>query len=225
MISSRRSSRRGRLVSAGIALLILTGCSTATPMQSSGPEVPSSVAFSATATAGPVEPSAAGLSDVATTQSPVLAASAPVSLNIPSVRQQSTLLQLGLRADGSLEVPPDGPTAPAGWYNGSPTPGERGPAVLLGHVNAVGGGPGVFANLRRLKGGDTLEVARADGSTAVFEFYRGEPFAKDAFPSETVYGDTEGSELRVITCDGYDPATGLFDDNYVVFAKLLSSLP
>ncbi|MDR7083609.1 hypothetical protein J2X01_002904 [Arthrobacter ginsengisoli] len=220
MISSTRDPRRGRFASVGVALLILTGCANTAPAQQSASEMPSSVASSATA--GPAESSAAQSSDPATTQSPVMAASPPVSLNIPSIREQSTLLHLGLRANGSLEVPPDGPTAPASWYNGSPTPGERGPAVLLGHVNAVGGGPGVFANLRRLKVGDTLEVTRADGKTAIFEFYRGEQFAKDAFPSQTVYGDTEGSELRVITCDGYDPATGLFDDNYVVFAKLVS---
>lgn len=83
----------------------------------------------------------------------------------------------------------------------------------------------MFADLRRLKHGDTLEVLREDGTTAIFEFDRGEQFPKDAFPSETVYGNTAGSELRVITCDGYDPASGLFDDNYVVFAKLVSDLP
>jgi hypothetical protein len=83
----------------------------------------------------------------------------------------------------------------------------------------------VFADLRRLKDGDTLEVIREDGTTAIFAFDRGEQFPKDAFPSETVYGNTDGSELRVITCDGYDPASGLFDDNYVVFAKLVSDLP
>ena len=186
--------------------------------------MPSAVASSAASTVESAASPAAPSSDATTTQSPVMAASPPVSLNIPSIQEQSTLLQLGLRANGSLEVPPDGPTAPAGWYNGSPTPGERGPAVLLGHVNAVGGGPGVFANLRSLKGGDILEVTRADGQTAIFEFYRGQQFSKDAFPSQTVYGDTEGSELRVITCDGYDPKTGLFDDNYVVFAKLVSPL-
>lgn len=145
-----------------------------------------------------------------------------MSLNIPSTGTRSELLKLGLLENGSLEVPPDGPGAPAGWYKGSPTPGERGPAVLLGHVNAVGGGPGVFANLRRLKPGDTLEVKREDGTTAVFAFDRGEQYPKDAFPTQTVYGNTEGSELRVITCDGYDPATGEFDDNYVVFAKLVT---
>jgi sortase (surface protein transpeptidase) len=143
-------------------------------------------------------------------------------VSIPSTGTASPLLSLGLRPNGSLEVPPDGPGAPASWYNQSPTPGERGPAVLLGHVNATDGGPGVFADLRSLKAGDTIEVTREDGTTAVFAFARGEQYAKDAFPTATVYGNTEGSELRLITCDGYDAATGEFDDNYVVYATLVS---
>ncbi|WP_028280036.1 sortase, partial [Arthrobacter sp. H5] len=59
-----------------------------------------------------------------------------------------------------------------------------------------------------------------DGTTATFVVDRGEQYAKDAFPTQTVYGNTEGSQLRLITCDGYDPDTGEFDDNYVVYAKL-----
>jgi hypothetical protein len=204
--------------------LLLTGCSNKAPAQSPASDVASSVA-SATSTATPAASPAAPSAVALSAQLPVMAASPPVSLHIPSLGTKSELLQLGLRANGSLEVPPDGPTAPAGWYKGSPTPGERGPAVLLGHVNAVGGGPGVFAGLRRLKVGDTFEVTRADSTTAKFLFDRGEQYPKEAFPSESVYGNTEGSELRVITCDGYDPATGLFDDNYVVFAKLASDLP
>jgi len=151
----------------------------------------------------------------------VMAASAPVSIHIPSTGTQSELLSLGLREDGSLDVPPEGPGAPAAWYNRSPTPGERGPAVLLGHVNATGGGPGVFANLRALQPGDLIRITRQDGTTAVFAFHRAEQYPKDAFPTLTVYGNTEGAELRLITCDGYDPATGQFDDNYVVYAKLV----
>jgi sortase (surface protein transpeptidase) len=129
-------------------------------------------------------------------------------------------MKLGLRDNGSLEVPPDGPGAPAGWYSGSPSPGETGPAVLLGHVNATDGGPGVFADLRRLKPGAEIRVQRADGSTAVFTVTRAAAYRKDNFPTFEVYGNTKGPELRLITCDGYDPATGLFNDNYVVYAKL-----
>ncbi|WP_457972347.1 class F sortase [Arthrobacter sp. D1-17] len=152
----------------------------------------------------------------------VLPASDPISVSIPSVGIESDLLSLGLKEDGSLEVPPDGPGAPASWYNGSPTPGERGPAILLGHVNATDGGPGVFANLRDLKAGDVIRVPRQDGTTSVFAFDHADHYSKDAFPTQSVYGNTEGPELRLITCDGFDPATGQFDDNYVVYAKLVA---
>lgn len=145
-----------------------------------------------------------------------------MSFAIPAIGAGSELLTLGLRDNGSLEVPPDGPGAPASWYNQSPTPGERGPAVLLGHVNATDGGPGVFAELRSLKPGDRIDVQRADGSTASFEVLRGEQYPKDNFPTAVVYGYTPSAELRLITCDGYDAATGLFDDNYVVFARLVA---
>jgi sortase (surface protein transpeptidase) len=151
----------------------------------------------------------------------VLAASEPVTLIIPSINVRTDLLHLGLRANRSLEVPQDtGSGAPASWYTGSPTPGERGPSVMLGHVNALGGAQGVFADLRRLTPGASINVSRADGSVAVFTVGRSGTYSKDDFPAFEVYGNTPGAELRLITCDGYDPATGLFDDNYVVYAKL-----
>ena len=218
--------RRGRLVPAAVVLLLLSGCAGGSPAQ---PAAPSSSAVSAApartpapaATAAPTTPAPApSAAPAPEALPPVLPESAPVAVRIPAVGASSELLHLGLRPDGSLEVPPTGPGAPASWYTSSPTPGERGPAVLLGHVNATDGGPGVFAGLRGLAPGDTVEIARADGSTAVFVVDRGEQHAKNAFPTRAVYGNTAGAELRLITCDGYDPATGLFDDNYVVYATL-----
>lgn len=223
--------RRGCLVPAAVVLLLLSGCAgespaqpaapsssavSAAPVRTQGPAAPTTPAPEPSAVPAP-EPSAAPAPEVLP---PVLPESAPLAVRIPAVGAASELLHLGLRPDGSLEVPPTGPGAPASWYTSSPTPGERGPAVLLGHVNATDGGPGVFAGLRALVPGDTVEIAREDGSTAVFVVDRGEQYAKDAFPTRTVYGNTAGAELRLITCDGYDPATGLFDDNYVVYATL-----
>ncbi|MBP2215154.1 class F sortase [Arthrobacter sp. CAN_C5] len=227
MLSSPSGRRGGYFASAAVAALILTGCATEAPAQSqetaSPPTVSSTPAVPAPAqTSAPPAPETPVASAPAPTQLTVLPESAPVSFSIPAIGAGSELLSLGLRDNGSLEVPPDGPGAPASWYNDSPTPGERGPAVLLGHVNATDGGPGVFADLRSLKAGDTIEVAREDGTTATFVFDRGEQYPKDEFPTQTVYGNTEGSELRLITCDGYDPDTGEFDDNYVVYAKLVT---
>lgn len=228
MISSNYGRRRGFAVSAAAALLILTGCGSSDVSQSAQPPATMTTAPSASASLLPsaspsAEATAPATAEPAPTPSlpPVLEASEPVSFTIPAIGAGSELLSLGLRGNGSLEVPPDGPGAPASWYNQSPTPGERGPAVLLGHVNATGGGPGVFADLRSLKPGDRIDVQRADGSTASFEVTRGEQYPKDNFPTATVYGYTPGSEIRLITCDGYDPATGLFDDNYVIYAALV----
>lgn len=154
---------------------------------------------------------------------PVLLASPPVTLNIPAIDVRTGLLHLGLRENGSLEVPEDtGDGAPASWYEGSPTPGERGPSIILGHVNALGGNKGVFADLRKLRPGDEIRVSRTDGTTVVFTVDRGTLYDKNRFPTLEVYGNTAGPELRLITCDGYDPETGLFDDNYVIYAKFKS---
>ena len=150
-----------------------------------------------------------------------MAASDPVTLTIPSISVRTDLIHLGLEDNGSLKVPQDtGNGAPASWYDGSPTPGERGPSVLLGHVNALGGNKGVFADLRKLTPGAEITVSRTDGSTAVFTVDRGALYPKNEFPTLEVYGNTDAAELRLITCDGYDPATGEFDDNYVIYATL-----
>jgi sortase (surface protein transpeptidase) len=99
-------------------------------------------------------------------------------------------------------------------------PGEPGPSVIAGHVDSKTG-PAVFYRLRELEPGATIEVERTDGSVAVFTINAKEQFDKDAFPTDRVYGPTDSSELRVITCGGtFDQNTGHYNDNVIVFAEL-----
>jgi sortase (surface protein transpeptidase) len=92
--------------------------------------------------------------------------------------------------------------------------------VIAGHVN-YNGVPGVFAHLRELRPGDDVKVTRADGTTATFRVYAADRYAKSAFPADKVYGNTEGSELRLITCGGeLDQAAHSYRDNVVVSARL-----
>ncbi|PZU43389.1 MAG: hypothetical protein DI571_09065 [Arsenicicoccus sp.] len=71
-----------------------------------------------------------------------------------------------------------------------------------------------------LQVGDTVEVDRADGTTATFEIYDLQQFPKDTFPTLAVYGNTPGPELRLITCAGtFDDDTGHYDDNIIVYAR------
>ena len=224
-----KSGRRGglRALAAAGLLLLTAGCAAGAsdagpaPTASTAPSAAASASPSAAVPTPPAPAAPAVPATPAAPELPVLARSEPVRLEIPSIGLRTDLLSLGLRENGSLEVPQDtGNGAPAGWYNGSPSPGERGPAIMLGHVNALGGNKGVFADLRQLTPGTEINAVRADGSTATFVMDRGAVYGKDNFPTFEVYGNTAGPELRLITCDGYDPATGLFDDNYVVYAKL-----
>ncbi|MDQ0755196.1 sortase domain-bontaining protein [Arthrobacter sp. B3I4] len=215
-------------VTAGVLLLLtLSGCGTGnngTPdagSPSSFSALPSPATTAAPGSARAVPPTSSPSAAPAMAEPAVLTRSEPVTLEIQAIGLQTDLLKLGLRENGSLEVPQDsGNGAPAGWYDGSPTPGERGPSVILGHVNALGGATGVFADLRKLTPGTDVKVSRADGTMAVFTVDHGAQYSKNDFPTLEVYGTTPGAELRLITCDGYDPATQLFDDNYVIFAKL-----
>lgn len=145
---------------------------------------------------------------------------APVSFAIPAIEAGSELLHLGLRENGSLEVPPGAPGSPASWYTGSPAPGATGPSVLLGHVDDSAGQPGVFADLPQLVEGDEITVEQEGGGETTFVVTRAEQYGKDTFPTLQVYGNTEAAELRLITCDGYNEATGEYEDNYVVYATI-----
>ncbi|WP_461186573.1 sortase domain-containing protein [Arthrobacter sp. Z4-13] len=216
---------------AGVLLaLSLAGCAGGAATTPDAADAPSASASSSVAPTEAAVPSPAATTAAPAAPAPappqgqlppVMTASAPVTLTIPSISVRTDLIHLGLEDNGSLKVPQDtGNGAPASWYDGSPTPGERGPSVLLGHVNALGGNKGVFADLRKLTPGADITVSRADGSTAVFTVDRGALYPKNEFPTLEVYGNTPGSELRLITCDGYDPATGEFDDNYVIYATL-----
>lgn len=154
---------------------------------------------------------------------PTLSRSEPATLDIPAIGVHSVVRQVGQTADGALEVPAPGPHYDeAAWYRHSPTPGELGPSVLLGHIDSAANGPSVFFNLGDLVPGDQIAVTRADDSVATFVVDEVARYAKDDFPTNLVYGNIEHAGLRILTCGGaFDNSTGHYLDNIVVFASLL----
>jgi Sortase domain len=142
----------------------------------------------------------------------------PRSVRIPSIGVEAPVIDLGKNPDGTLEVPEK--FSEAGWWSGGAAPGERGPAVIVGHVDSYNG-PAVFYGLGDLASGDVIEVADEDGDTVRFAVDRLEQVPKDAFPTDAVYGDTSKPELRLITCSGdFDQSSGHYLDNTIVFASL-----
>jgi sortase (surface protein transpeptidase) len=138
-------------------------------------------------------------------------------LEIPAIGVRAHAVPLGKTAANRLEVPRN--WSVVGWWREGPVPGERGPAVVVGHVDTRTG-PAVFYRLRELRAGDAVRFRRRDGSVASFVVERTASHSKDRFPTAEVYGPTDGPELRLITCDGsFDWSRGHYRRNLVVYAR------
>jgi Sortase domain len=155
--------------------------------------------------------------------SPVLTASQPVGITIPALNVRAVVHNVGIAPDGTIAVPALDRAQEAGWYDQSRTPGEVGPAVIVGHVD-TDAGPAVFHQLDRMRPGDRVEVARQDRTVAVFEVNRTDRFNKTSLPVDQVYGDMDRPNLRLITCGGewVGGQTG-YADNVIVFATLVDA--
>ncbi|HEX9595012.1 MAG TPA: class F sortase [Candidatus Saccharimonadales bacterium] len=144
--------------------------------------------------------------------------SEPIRLQISKVGIDSSIVKVGQDKNGAMETP-DIFSNDAGWYQHSPTPGEQGPAIIVGHVDNLNG-PSVFWRLRELSSGDTVKVTRADGKVVEFTVDMVKQFEQANFPSHKVYGNIAYSGLRLITCGGaYSPQTDSYSHNMVVFAS------
>ena len=152
-----------------------------------------------------------------------LARSAPVTIRIPRIGVNAPVMRVGRDADGTVQVPPLAEHNLTGWYRFGPAPGQRGPAVILGHVDSATG-ISVFYYLKNLHARDKVYVTLADGKVAAFAVDGLQKVAKDAFPTASVYGKAGYPSLRLITCGGpFDKATGHYVDNIIVYAHLIRS--
>lgn len=223
-----RARRPGSKVLTATAVLLLLGGGTAVAVgvlgQDANPPAPTAQVLSASSPEAPSRtpvpapsPSAPTPTESVTSPLPV---PLPVSISIPAIDVQSELITVGLNPDGSLEVPQPGPDYDkAAWFDGSPRPGEVGPSTIEGHVDSAKNGPSVFYELGALVPGDLVEVTAEDGSLVTFVVDDVRAFPKDDFPTAEVYGNTEGPELRLITCGGpFDSTAGSYEKNIVVFA-------
>ncbi len=177
-------------------------------------------------TPGPARPSGGA---VGPTTPPVvgavLARSTPVALSVPAIGiKDARLVRYGTDSHGAIAIPPATGGVPAGWYTGSPTPGQLGPSVLVGHIDSAADGPSIFFRLGELKPGNTVQVTLADHTVATFRVDSLEKYPKNRFPTQRVYGNINHAGLRLITCAGqFDRTIGHYLDNVVVYAHLVSS--
>ena len=233
-------SGRRRLLASAAAVLLLASAGTLAlglSAQHHPPQPPASAALPAsgvpdaasTAGSSPGTGTGPSTSKPAATPSPspstpAAPAATPTAISIPEIGVNHALIQLGQNSDGTIQTPPlTAPEVP-GWYRYSPTPGQVGPAVIVGHIDGTTGAEGVFYNLGALRPGETVDVTRSDHTVAVFRIDGVDKYAKSSFPTLTVYGNTTNPQLRLITCAGPFENQHYLDD-IVVYATLTGTHP
>lgn len=152
---------------------------------------------------------------------PTLPKSKPTGMKIDSAGVDAKKM-VDLKVDpasGELGVPDAETDANnPGWWTEGVTPGEKGAAVLVAHFDTKYG-PALMKNVKKIKLGDVIEVSREDGKTAKFKIREIEDVDKKKFPTDKVYGDTNRSELRLLTCGG-ELKDGHRTNNVIFYADL-----
>jgi LPXTG-site transpeptidase (sortase) family protein len=143
-------------------------------------------------------------SATATSQSvtPTVQARKLVRLVIPAIGVNAPIEPVGLVAGGYLGVPTRNQWDGVGWYQAGPYPGDRGSAVIDGHLDRPGGSPAVFWYLHNLHKGDTVMVVDSTGKTLHFRVFDMESYSPQNAPTQKIFNDTSGSYLNLITCAG-----------------------
>ncbi len=155
---------------------------------------------------------------------PTPAVSIPARLLVPAIGVNALVENLGLLPDGNMATPTQSPWDDVGWYNRGPRPGEKGSAVIDGHLDRPGGDPAVFWSLRNLHPGDMVMVVDTRGETLRFQVTRVAAYPPNEAPLQEIFENTGGKYLNLITCAGdWIPSEHQTALRLVVYTTLLQS--
>ena|SRR5258707_8209470 len=126
----------------------------------------------------------------------------PIRVKIPAIGIDGFIELVGIRPNGDLATPAQNPWEDMGWYDMGPYPGQRGSAVIDGHLDRPGGYPAVFWRLGDMRAGDDVQVTNIGGKTLHFRVTHIEYYAPDQAPIQDIFGNPGGIYLNLITCAG-----------------------
>lgn len=125
----------------------------------------------------------------------------PSRLIIPSISVDANIQSVGKVAGGRMGIPSN--FTDVAWYNLGPKPGEKGSAVIDGHLDTVKDANAVFIKLSELKSGDQVFVVDKSGQKIKFRVLGSEVYDEAKAPLEKIFGSVGTSaRLNLITCDG-----------------------
>lgn len=145
--------------------------------------------------------------------------STPVQIQIPKIKVDTAIEQVGLLDNGQMGVPED--ENKVGWFEPGVKPGSKGNAVIAGHVDSLTG-PAVFYGLDQLTKGDDVTIVDEVGNQLRFRVTKTERYDTDKAPIKEIFGATSKRHLNLITCSG-SFGDGGYDERFVVYTELVDT--
>lgn len=181
-----------------------------------------SIWFASTLNDNPIQRVSLSLAPTAeaktTTESAVLPITEPTRLVIPKIGVSAKIVPVGLTPSGAMAVPPN--FTDVAWFRLGVKPGEKGQAVMNGHLDTGWNSKGVFQNLYQLEPGDVISILDQNKRTLNFKVIRSQLYDASDAPVEKIFGMSNEVLLNLITCDGvWNSDARAYDRRLVVFAK------
>ncbi len=144
----------------------------------------------------------------------------PKTIHIPKIKVDAPIESVGQDAKKAMDVPKDSDNA--GWYNLGVKPGEKGNAVLDGHLDKSSGAPAIFWNVSKLSEGDKIVIDDVNGKSHTFSVTKNTKYPYDNFPLQEVFGPTGRRMLNLISCNGvWNSKTHNYSQRTVVYAEMI----
>lgn len=145
----------------------------------------------------------------------------PYKIKIPSISIDTFVERVGVASDGSMDTPKN--IWNTAWFgNGGYKPGERGNAVIAGHLDAPGT-KAIFWDLDKIKPGAQIYLSDTGGRELTFEVTSLKDYLVAEAPLAQIFGPSTEPHLNLITCSGvFSRASHLYNKRLVVFTKLAS---
>ena len=125
----------------------------------------------------------------------------PLRLYIPTLNIDAHIQQVGIRKDGSIGIPNN--FTDVAWYKGGTVPGQKGTAIIDGHVDNGLGLSGVFKYLSRLAVGSDIYINTTHGSTLHFVVTNISTYDfNDSSATKEIFSQADMARITLITCEG-----------------------
>jgi LPXTG-site transpeptidase (sortase) family protein len=140
----------------------------------------------------------------------------PKRIVLPTIEAEGLIQRVGLDQNGQVTSPDN--IHLAGWFTNKPIPGDKGVALIAGHIQGISL-PGVFSNLENLKPGDKFQVELGDKSKREFEVVSVKSYDTEKY-AENLFKQVKSIE-RQLNLVAYDIKANANDERVFVVSKLV----